>query len=99
MPNKLFTLLENKETANGTRALLTEIRTHQADMPIEVRDDITFGALVVLYDMGITRSRRLQALEQWSRIFAGFLVLSFLLIISLHAEIPWLSEILENILR
>ena len=91
----IFSLLVNKNTTNGTRALLQEIRKHQADMPAEVRDDVTFGALVVLYDMGIERGKRLGVLERWSLVYGGLLVLVGLTITALHSNVPWLSGLLD----
>ncbi len=97
MPDRLLKLLEGNSASNGTRALLTEIRAHQKDMPAEVRDDVTFGALVVLYDMGKARAKRLRALERWSMLYGGILVLVWLTIVSLHAEVPWLTGLFERL--
>ncbi len=90
---KLFSLKE--EANNGTRALLEEIRKHQPDMPAEVRDDVTFGALVVIYDMGVQRGKRLKIQERWSLVYGGLLILVGLTIASLHANVPWLSGLLD----
>ena len=74
MPGRLFKLLDSKDTHNGTRALLEEIRIHQKDMHAEVVDDVTFGALVVLMLFGIG-----------------------VIMFALHADVPWLSGLLEQI--
>jgi hypothetical protein len=97
MPNKLFDLLDTNDADNGTRALLEEIRKHQQDMPPEVKDDIIFGALVVIYDMGKARAKRLQRLENWSMLYGAFLVGVVMTIVALHAEVPWLSGLLERL--
>ncbi len=93
----IFSLLQNKDAGNGTRALLQEIREHQAHMPVEVRNDMTFGALVVLYDMGIDRGKRLKVLERWSLVYGGLLVLVGLTITALHANVPWLNGLLDTL--
>lgn len=93
----IFSLLE-KDAGNGTRALLQEIRKHQVDMPVEVQNDMTFGALVVLYDMGVNRGKRLKILERWSITYGGMLIFITLTIIALHADVPWLSGLLDTLL-
>ena len=90
-------MLEDKDTANGTRALLTEIRKHQKDMPAEVVDDMTFGALVVLYDMGQSRGRKLKGLGRWAWAQAAALLAVVTAIVALHADVPWLTGLLERI--
>ena len=97
MSPSLFSLLNDKNTQNGTRALLTEIRAHQPDMPAEVRDDVTFGALVVIYDMGVARGKKLKMLEKWSILYGGLIILVALTIVSLHTDVPWLTGLLEHL--
>ena len=97
MGNKILDLLTDEDATNGTRALLKEIRKHQKDMPAEVVDDMTFGALVVLYDMGTARGRRLRLLERWSLLYGGLLMLIVLGIVSLHSDVPWLTAFFERI--
>ena len=98
MGNKVLDLLDAGEADNGTRALLTEIRKHQKDMPLEVRDDMTFGALVVLYDLGKARAKRLHRVEKWLLFYGPILMFLFGLDIALHSEVPWLLAILDRIL-
>ena len=97
MPGRLFKLLDSKDTHNGTRALLEEIRIHQKDMPAEVVDDVTFGALVVLYDMGQTRGKRLKNLEKCSVVYSLMLFGIGVIMFALHADVPRLSGLLEQI--
>jgi thiosulfate reductase cytochrome b subunit len=96
MPN-LFNLLSLEDAHNGTRALLEEIRKHQPDMPPEMQNDSTFGALVVLYDLGKARAKRLQRLEKWSMVYGGLLLVTGLAITALHSEVPWLTGLLERL--
>ncbi len=96
MPN-LLDLLSYGEADNGTRALLEEIRKHQKDMPPEVQNDTTFGALVVLYDLGKARAKRLRGLEKWSMVYGCLLLVLGLVMASLHTEVPWLTGLLERL--
>ena len=93
----LLSLLEGNKASNGTKALLEQIRSHQADMPEEVRDDLTFGALVVVFDMGVQRAKRLAALEKCMMFYGGVLILVFLTIVALHGDVPWLTQLAGNI--
>lgn len=96
MPN-LLDLLGSNEVHNGTRALLEEIRKHQPDMPPEMQNDSTFGALVVLYDLGKARAKRLQRLEKWSMVYGGLLLVVVAAMAALHTEVPWLTGLLERL--
>jgi hypothetical protein len=93
----LFASLDNGEAKNGTRRLLEEIRSHQKDMPQDCRDDLTFGALVVLYDMGKVRAKRLVRLERWSLVYGGLLFLVGFVIVALHSDVPWLTTFFNRI--
>lgn len=96
MPS-LKALLENGTTANGTRMLLTEIRKHQKDMPEDIRDDMTFGALLVLYEMGKVRGCKLAKIEKLMILYAGLFVAVAVTMLALHGDIPWLTEMFSRI--
>lgn len=95
--SKLSELLENKDTANGVRMLLNEIRAHQKDMPPECRDDLTFGALVAIYELSKTREKRIDIMRK--AMIAMFVIdmVTVLALISLHLDEPWLTGLLQAI--
>jgi hypothetical protein len=93
MASRLADILDNHESRNGTRALLTEIRKHQKDMPLECRDDMNFGALVVLYDLGVHRGKRISRNTVLGVLNGLAAFLLFLIMISLHGDVPWLSNL------
>jgi hypothetical protein len=84
-----------KKAENGTEMLLHEIRSHQSEMPPDIRDDLIFGALVVLYKLSKTRDRRLNRLTTSHIVQGGAILLIFVTIVALHADVPWL----ENLVR
>jgi hypothetical protein len=97
MANRLADILDNGESRNGTRALLTEIRKHQKDMPPECRDDMTFGALVVLHDLGVGRGKQISRNTILGVLNGLAAFLLFLIMISLHGDVPWLSNLAVTI--
>jgi hypothetical protein len=66
-------------------------------MPDHMKDDMTFGALMVLYDMGCRRGDRLRRLERWSVFLGGLLGLTMLLIVALHGNVVWLTRLASDI--
>lgn len=96
MAPRLNDILASKEASNGTRALLEEIRTHQKDMPQECKDDMTFGALVVLYDLGKTRSQQIESLQLLNVLIFVILLGLGATIVALHGNIPWLQNLFEG---
>lgn len=93
----LAELLKDKDTVNGTEMLLLEIRKHQKDMPEQVRDDLTFGALLVLFEQGKNRGTKLTKLNRIMSLYAWALGVMAVAMIALHSDIPWLTALLERI--
>ena len=93
----LADLLQNEDTVNGTKMLLLEIRKHQKDMPEEVRDDMTFGALLVLFEQGKTRGKKLTRLNRIMSVYAWALGALGMAMVALHGNVPWLTAMLERI--
>lgn len=90
-------LLKNGDAMNGTKMLLLEIRKHQKDMPAEVRDDLTFGALLVLFEQGTERGKKLTLLNRLMSAYAWALGLLALAVVALHSNVPWLTALLERV--
>ena len=93
MPSRLAEIVSGGEASNGVKALINEIRTHQKDMPPECVDDLTFGALVVLYDMGKSREKRIARLEALTITGAALLALGFLVDLAFHGNVVWLQNL------
>ena len=95
--SKVVNWLSAERTANGARQLLEEIRKHQKDMPLEAQNDMTFGALVVLYEMGQARGMKLTGINKLLAIYAGLFVILFLSIWALHGDVPWLTTLFGHL--
>ena len=95
MPSRLAEIISGGEASNGVKALINEIRTHQKDMPPECVDDLTFGALVVLYDMGKTRENRIRRLELLSIGLSALVAVGFLVDLAFHGEVIWLRNLFQ----
>ena len=93
----LAKMLQDEDTINGTKMLLLEIRRHQKDMPEEVRDDMTFGALLVLFEQGKTRGKKLTRLNRLMSFYVWALGALAVAMIALHSNVPWLTAMLERI--
>ena len=93
----LRNLLKDEDTMNGTKMLLLEIRKHQKDMPAEVRDDLTFGALLVLFEQGTERGKKLTLLNRLMSAYAWAFGLLALTVVALHSNVPWLTALLERV--
>ena len=93
----LKSLLKDEDIMNGTKMLLLEIRKHQKDMPAEVRDDLTFGALLVLFEQGTERGKKLTLLNRLMSAYAWALGLLALAVVALHSNVPWLTALLERV--
>lgn len=93
----LKNLLKDGNSMNGTKMLLLEIRKHQKDMPAEVRDDLTFGALLVLFEQGTERGKKLTLLNRLMSAYAWALGVLAIAMIALHSNVPWLTALLERV--
>ena len=94
--SKLMDSLQSS-ASNGVGLLLNEIRKHQPDMPPEVRDDMTFGAVVVLYEISLARAGRIKMLERWMFALSGGLAGITLTVFALHSDAPWLVGLLKAV--
>lgn len=99
MEGELADLLKDMmdKSKNGVSLLLEAVDKVRPDMPPECQDDITFGALVVIHQLGIQRGKRTARVEVASIVLAGLMVLTWLAMIALHGSVPWLSALFQNV--
>jgi hypothetical protein len=88
------------DASNGVRDMLMLIDKNREHMPDAMRDDMTFGAMFVVYDQGKSREKKIRRLERIAITLAGMTLVGFVIDLGLaNGDNGWIADLIAAVLK